>query len=194
MMIKLPIPKLPKTSHVGHSKGTPKNKKGFAIGDSKGKKVGTNELAVLFGVSIRTIENWRKDGLPHGRKNGKAYEYDSAVCTRWKIDQETKILKDLLVTFGGDDEAEMSGFDAKRRKEVAQALTAELDLVIKREQVANIDDLMEAFSGALIEVRAKLVSMSSRLGGILSHQDEEGITKLLDAEVSDMLEVLSDYD
>ncbi len=194
----LPMPPPPppkkKTSHKGHSAGTPKkNRKGFAIADSKGETVNTKELAKFFGVSGRSIEKWRNLGRPCNRKNGKDYYYDTAEVTRWKIAQETQALKLELAALGEEDESKMSGFDAKRRKEIAQALTAELDLAIKREQVANIDDLMEAFGEALIEVRAKLVSMSSRMSGLLSHQDEEGVAKIIDSEVSDMLEVLSDY-
>ena len=59
--------------------------------------------------------------------------------------------------------------------------------------LANIDDLMEIFARALVEVRAKLISLSSRKSGELSHQDQEGVTKILDKEIADMLEVLSNY-
>jgi len=160
----------------------------------KGKKVSQTELMAYLGVADNSIKKWVKLGLPRRKEKNRVY-YDIGEVMRWRIEWETEVLKDELVEASrGNNGDAMTPLQAKLRKEVAQALTAELDLAIKREQVANIDDLMEEFSEALIEVRAKLVSMSSRLGGILSHQDEEGVAKILDGEVSDMLEALSDYE
>lgn len=84
--------------------------------------------------------------------------------------------------------------EAKTRSEIAKALSAELSLAKELEQVANIDDLMGEFSQALVTVRASLSSMSSRLAGILAHQDEHEVRKLIDAEVTVMLTGLSKYD
>lgn len=92
------------------------------------------------------------------------------------------------------EEQVMSINEAKRRKEVSLMLISELALAKEREQVANIDDLMQEFEDALINIRAKLVSMPSRLSGILSHQDEDGVSKLLNSDVRDMLEMVSEYE
>jgi len=93
-----------------------------------------------------------------------------------------------------DSDLPMTMTEAKTRKEIAQALQAELNLAKEMEQVANIDDLMEEFSSALVTVRASLSSMSSRLAGILAHQDEQAVRKLIDEEVTVMLTGLSNYD
>lgn len=73
-------------------------------------------------------------------------------------------------------------------------LQAELLLAKERGQVANIEDLMLQFTEALIQVRAKLVSMPARLSGILSHQEEDVIHKLIETDITEILETLSDYD
>lgn len=93
-----------------------------------------------------------------------------------------------------DSDLPMSFQEAKTRGEIAKALLAELTLAKELEQVANIDDLMGEFSDALVNVRASLSSMSSRLAGILAHQDEHEIRKLIDAEVETMLTGLCKYD
>ena len=105
-------------------------------------------------------------------------------------------LVEVLLTNGSGDlpDGEMSIAEAKRRKEVAGALQAELNLAKDRELVANIDDLMEEFSNALVNVRASLTSLSSRMSGILAHQDEEAVRTLIDKEIIDTLEALSNYD
>jgi len=159
----------------------------------KGKQVSQKELCAYLSVADTSVKKWVVLGLPRKQKGNRFY-YDIGEVMKWRIEWETEVLKDELVNASRDKGDAMTPLQAKLRKEVAQALTAELDLAIKREQVANIDDLMEDFGEALIEVRAKLVSMSSRLGGILSHKDDEGVTKVLDQEVADMLEVLSDYE
>jgi phage terminase Nu1 subunit (DNA packaging protein) len=185
MMNKPPVPDVP----------MPKKSKGIGGVElkGKGKRVNQTELGAYLGIAKNTIQKWAKVGLPF-KKIGTQVTYDIGEVMKWRIDWETETLKDELVFASREGGDSMTPMQAKLRREVAQALTAELDLAIKREQVANIDDLMETFSEALIEVRAKLVSMSSRLSGILSHKDDEGVSKLLDGEVSDMLEVLSDYD
>lgn len=161
-----------------------------------GNKVGTEmtmaELAVLFGVTPKTITKWTGLGMPCDGGRGRAYVFDSAACMKWKMEYEIgRIIKENIPE---EDQIKVSLNEARRRKELAGALKAELELANELSQVANIDDLMENFTEALINVRAKLVSMSSRLSGILSHQDEEGVSKILDAEVADMLEEFSEYE
>jgi len=159
----------------------------------KGKRVSQTELCAYLAVADTSVKKWVKLGLPRKKEGGRVW-YDIGEVMKWRIEWETESLKDELVNASRESGDVMTPLQAKLRREIAQALTAELDLAIKREQVANIEDLMEAFSEALIEVRSKLVSMSSRLSGILSHKDEEGVTKILDQEVSDMLEVLCNYE
>lgn len=171
----------------------PKSNSGAKI-KGKGKRVSQLELSTYIGVATNTLKKWVKLGLPRKKEGGKVF-YDVGEVMKWRIQWETESLQDELIRASRDNPTDaMTPLQAKLRKEVAQALTAELDLAIKREQVANIDDLMEEFSEALVEVRAKLVSMSSRLSGVLSHQDDEGINKILDQEVQDMLEALSEYE
>ena len=68
------------------------------------------------------------------------------------------------------------------------------DLAKAREDVANIDDLMEAFESVLINVRANLISMSSRLPGRISHKNETVVANILESEIKQILTTLSDYD
>jgi len=161
-----------------------------------GNKAGINltmaDMTALFAVTPQTMIKYVKLGMPYEGGKGKSYLFDSAACMKWKMEYEiNRLVKDKEVE---EDAEVVSLAEAKRRRELAGALKAELELANELAKVANIDDLMENFTDSLINVRAKLVSMSSRMAGILSHQDEEGVSKLIDKEVADMLEELSDYE
>lgn len=166
-----------------------------------GMIVDTAGLAELFGVTKQTVALWRKQGMPiHRKPSERKYEYDSAACYQWRLKHENQLLNDAfdqerkeLQTNNPDPSGRMTGAEAKTRREIANALMAELELAKAQEQVANIEDLMINFTDALVEVRAKLVSRSSRLAGILAHQEEEAIRDILDKDTADTLEALIDY-
>ena len=179
-----------------------------------------NKCAEMVSLSTATIKNYVKQGMPIKKdgtfdiadvvpwiaKNGKASHLKkptdsqkrSAIVkeTKAKIKAESKVvpIKKDQKQEEQDSGLPMSFNEAKTRVEIAKALTAELNLARELEQVANIDDLMGEFSQALVTVRASLSSMSSRLSGILAHQDEHEIRKLIDAEVTVMLTGLCKYD
>ncbi len=171
-----------------------------------GRYVGSTDLAELLGVTNATIGNWRKAGMPvHRKTSSNNYEYDTAAVYQWRIKYESDLVhkqydderRELEQKYAsapvGTTVAPMTIVEAKTRKEVAAALQAELELAKALEQVANIDDLMANFTDALVEVRAKLTSMSNRLGGILAHQAEDAVRELIDNDVAEMLESLSGY-
>lgn len=161
------------------------------FGTKEGKPVAMVELASIFGTSSKTIKTWVDKGMPFEGGSGKAYRFDSAKCLRWRVQYEADVIRELLNVQNEPEKMLLN--EAKRRQSVAQALQAELNLEKEREAVANIDDLMENFMSALTNVRAKLISMPARLSGMLSHQDDETVAKLLDSEIVDMLEELNNY-
>ena len=186
------IPPVVKTKKVSikQKKKDVKRKAGFLKSTKNGREVTQTELSEFLGVSTRTIMEWRDLGMP-STGAGKALRYDTAEAARWKTNFELEDLREQLTK--DVDPNKMGIIEAKTRYEVAKALTAELHLAKEREQLVPTEYLMEKFGDALVEVRAKLVSMSSRLSGDLSHQEENEVGKILDIEVQDMLEVLSEY-
>ncbi len=166
------------------------------VGTTTGKEVDIIELSLLFGTSTRTLMKYIKMGMPFisGGKGDK-YVFDTAACYRWRVQKEQDdIYKAVAIEQAHSQSEVMTGAQAKTRKEIAQALTAELDLETKREKLANIEDCLVNFASALVNVRAALVSQSSRLSGLLSHQDEEQIAIILDKDAETTLKGLSEYD
>ena len=154
---------------------------------NQGETVSASGLARLIGVTVTNIKKLTDQGLPF-QVDGNVKLFDTIEATKWVIQHE------IDKALPADEDGERMGvMEAKRRFEVAKMLTAELALAKEREQLADIDDLMNNFIDALVQVRAKIVSQSSRLSGILSHQDEESINEILEKDATDTLEALSSY-
>lgn len=140
--------------------------------------------ARIIGVTNAELRQWVNEGMPYVN-NGDMVRSRFVVADifRWLRSGKTAVTP----------ESEMTAVEAKRRREVATALRAELELAKEREQLVVIDDIMAEFSDALTNVRAILISMPSRLSGVLSHQDEDEIARLLEADISGALETLAQY-
>ena len=178
-----------------------------------------NQCAEMVSLSVDTIKRYVKRGMPVKKdgtfdiadvalwiaENGTAQHLTKKSDAQKKAETVREVKTEIKAKakvvpikkaeeIPDDSDLPMTFNEAKTRSEIAKALLAELNLARELEQVANIDDLMEEFSQALVTVRASLSSMSSRLSGILAHQDEHEVRKLIDAEVTVMLTGLCKYD
>lgn len=169
-------------------------------GNSDSVEMNRADLAKVFGVADRNIGKWVDQGMPFvkgsGIGAGNRRMYRVADCVKWRVETDMERAKEFYgVQEPSPEQEEIIQLDeARRRKEVATALQAELTLAKEREQVANIDDLMANFAESLIRVRAKLVSMPSRMSGLLAYLDEAEIEKKMDSDITDILNELSEYD
>ncbi len=61
-------------------------------------EVNKKQLADIFGASIRTIQNWQKQGMPVLRGGGKGNEvlYDSAAVIKWYAERDAEIENEKL--------------------------------------------------------------------------------------------------
>lgn len=150
------------------------------------EKLNQNALIKLLKITHYTLRKWEQDGMPYemGEYGPHSNRYDVAEIMQWHIS-----------TGSGDADLEnMSATEAKRRQTVAAALSAELDLAVKRSQLAVIEDMMKEFSNALIEVRAAITSQANRLSGLLAHQSDQAVYDLLNKDAEEMLAKLSAYE
>lgn len=170
------------------------------VGGKAGETVNLTKLAEVFGVGRDTIMEWIAKGMPEfpQPRGSVKRQFDTAMCIKWKAQYELDSIsakyEEKLAEQVETNPDKMTKGEADTRKAVAGALMAELELAKSRGQVANIEDLMENFTTALVNVRAKLVGLPTRMAGDLAHQDAAAVTKLLDKEITEMLTALSDYD
>jgi phage terminase Nu1 subunit (DNA packaging protein) len=165
------------------------------VGNKSGEVVTMSALAHLFGVTPRTIKNWVNDGMPcEEQTHGKSWLFDSALCFKWRLERE---VNDLREKYGDSDEGDSSRItfnEAKRRSAVATMHLDEMKFQKESGELAVIEDLVVNFSAVLIQIRAKLVSLASRRSGLLTHKDQDDIEKILNEEVSEILEAMTDYE
>ena len=144
------------------------------------------ELAGIMGIDVNTVRKCMVQGMPHKKINARLYEFDTAKAIHWRLQMEAD---------KADEETDEIRYDeAKRRKAVADALSADLDLEITRSRLAVIDDVMENFAEALVNVRAQLVGMPNRLAGVLEYQEQKEIRSILNQDLKQILNGLSEYE
>jgi len=93
------------------------------------------ELAQLFGKTTRTIARWTEEGLPRNKDDS----YPVGPCIRWALERAEQLHAGETFT------------EARRRRELAQAELAELDLAKRRAQQIDSDVAVQEF-GRLCEV------------------------------------------
>lgn len=61
-------------------------------------EVSKKQLSEIFGVSVRTIQNWQDQGMPVARGGGKGNEvlYDSAAAIEWYSERDAAIENEKL--------------------------------------------------------------------------------------------------
>ncbi|HIE9760037.1 TPA: terminase small subunit [Klebsiella variicola subsp. variicola] len=61
-------------------------------------EVNKKQLSDIFGVSVRTIQNWQDQGMPVVRGGGKGNEvlYDSAAAIKWFAERDADIENEKL--------------------------------------------------------------------------------------------------
>lgn len=135
------------------------------------------ELARAFGVSTTAIDNWLSRGCPYVAapdRPGKAYRFNLAAVVAWRIER----LTETAATAGGDvDLAE-----AKRRRAVAEAELAELDLAERRGDLLARDDVDAAMTGAFARVRARMLALPSAVAAAAADEAEPGRVQALLAD------------
>lgn len=179
----MPLPDAP-VKPSGHDK-LPDEKKGDLVTMAK--------LAVMMGVTPRTIKNWIMDGMPCEEKgSGRTWLLDSAKCFKWRIEKaEADIAKkyDYLT-----DPEELSLTEIKKRTAEATMNREELKYEKEAGEVMFIEEMMDNFSAVLAEIRGKLISLPSRRSGVLAHEEQEEIERILNEEVTELLEAMSSYE
>jgi hypothetical protein len=111
--------------------------------------------------------------------------FSTADVIAWSIQREKKAKQ--------GDRIDLE--EAKRRKLVAEAELAELEAAVKRDELVPIDVVADAVGAEYAAVRAKLLSIPTKLAPILAiTSDVEEVRSLLIEKLREALEELRDAD
>jgi phage terminase Nu1 subunit (DNA packaging protein) len=132
-------------------------------------RVNRTELAEIIGKSMPTITAWMGEGMPfvEGGGKGKPFVFETVDCIEWAIDVG-KFRRRSKVAPGADpfaDPADQpeSYEEAERRKMVANADKAELELAKLAGKVVEIDDVAAAIADMHVTVRTRLLGLGNKV-------------------------------
>lgn len=143
----------------------------------------------LIGRSPNTLKSWFRQGCPVVQKGNQKTEWQILIADviKWR---EAVAVQDAL-----GDTNESSEDELKRRKLAAETTIAEIEAAKKRGEVAPLEDMKKAWSEAILEFKARIRLLPSRIANQLTGlTDETKIKSVLLDEVGRSLTVLSEYD
>jgi len=148
-----------------------------------GREVNKTEAADFFGVSIGTVDQWIRRGLPSERRE-KNVVLNTAQVTQWLEAQASERVASGAMPSGTVDEARV-------RKITADAALAELQLERERGEVVRIEDVAKAIADEYAATRAKLLAIPTKLAPrIAIETNEHTCRELLAREITEALNEL----
>lgn len=100
-----------------------------------------SEIAILLGLSTRQVRNLVDDGAPGTRSNDGKLLYDGPVFTQWYWKRQ---MERAVEKASPPDE-----WDAKARRETAQAKMLEYDLAERERKLVNTDLIVDQWAKVL---------------------------------------------
>jgi phage terminase Nu1 subunit (DNA packaging protein) len=161
----------------------------MAAGAPKGQDVNRTGLSAIFGVSLPTIDAWVRAGCPgvkQGAGKGGGWTFNTAAVSKWLEDR-------AAAEAAGDTVADEAAL--KKRKLLAETLSAEHDMMLKRKLVAPLDQVERAMTRVFAEIRSNMRSLPARSVTLLIGQtDERKFKEVLLREIDVVLESLASFD
>jgi hypothetical protein len=94
-----------------------------------------------------------------------------------------------------DDQSYMTYDEARTRKVAAEAEIAELELAKLRNELAIVADVVSAWDDVLSAMKAKLMSLPTKMGPELAADDDPNVIQAkLEDQIRECLDELSNYD
>lgn len=151
-----------------------------------GMELSKVDLAQFYGVHVNTISQWVGNGCPFISKGGpgRKWVFNSSDVTTWREDQ--------LVLQALGDTSSLDIDEARRRKLAAEAALVELDLSQRRGEVIEIEEVAGLVGDDYANVRAKLLSLPSKLAPqMIGIEDPAECKALIERGVAEALEELT---
>lgn len=131
-----------------------------------GKQVNAKELADILGMTRHTVVEYAtKRGMPYvqaaDRNAGTPWLFDTAQIFDWHREQAIQESLQYSGVASGPDEIPKE--EADRRKAVAQAALAEVELDEVKRTVVKVDDVAGIVAAEYAEVRSVLMNVPAKV-------------------------------
>ncbi len=143
-------------------------------------------IAMCLGVSLPTVSSWVRKGCPYVQKGSKGQQwiFNTAEVISWREEQAA------LAAVGDTKSLDID--EARRRKLAAEAAMVELDLAKRRGEVIEIEEVSGVIGDDYANVRAKLLSLPTKLAPqLIGIEDMAECKALIERGVSEALEELT---
>lgn len=127
------------------------------------------ELAEVLDTSRVSVGNWVNEGMPYTKagSKGKPWEFDVHACVAWWAENKFRPKRRAPAPgadpFAEGSDAPESYEEAERRKMVANADKAELELAKAAGKVVEIDDVAAAIADMHVTVRTRLLGLGNKV-------------------------------
>jgi len=147
------------------------------------------KLASIFAVSLPTIDAWRARGMPFAQEGGlgKEWAFETIDCCAWWAEDHLRRNERSTAPPG-----EESFDEADRRKMVAAADMAELELAKKAGLMVDIMNVAAHIADIHARVRNRLLSagnhVRTRARALVDRESAEEIVGVVEAAVLEAME------
>lgn len=164
-------------------------------------RVNRGQLAKILGKSLPTISAWASEGMPFVKEGGKSgeWEFDTTEVIPWfaenKLRAKGKPANRGRNPFGEEDESVETIEEAERRKMIANADKAEVQVAKEAGILVPISEVVGVVAEEHARVRARLLTIPNEMRPnvmtFLAHDREAG-EQLLAAAEETILEALTE--
>lgn len=153
------------------------------------KLISSKELALILGISDRTVQLLAKEGYITCQKKGNCNRYDLYQAVQEYIDycakKENKVFSSL----------EEGKLNEEVRLKRAKADAAELELGELKGSLHSASDVEKITTDLVLTVRSGLLSLPGRLAvDVVEAKDAAEASEIIKKEVYSLLEELADYE
>lgn len=157
-----------------------------------------SKLAEIFGVTIQTIDQWVRDGMPvlerPGQK-GHEWKFETSEAINWRIGNriEAAVKGKKAGRKAAPADLDDPETAARIRKLNADAEAKEHSLALLRREAVSITDFESALNAAISAARGKLLGMGAHLAPVVAIESDVNTCQAsIDAVVREILQELSD--
>jgi terminase small subunit / prophage DNA-packing protein len=174
------------------------------VGEAQGGqlvRVNRRQLADILGISLPTVTAWTNEGMPFTREGSKSaeWEFETRECIEWFGANKLKLRPRQPTRgknpFDGDDSSPETIDEAERRKMIANADKAEVQVAKEAGILVPISEVASVVAEENARVRARLLTLPNELRPkVLTFlaEDRKAAEQLLADTESVVLEALSE--
>lgn len=163
---------------------------------AKDRLVSLKELASFLDRDRNTVSKWLDHGLPYvdkaDRDLGKAWSFDTAEVVRWLEKRAADTTAEKLGDGAADGKT--SEDEAKRRRAVALAVVAEIDMLERLHSVVPVSAVLDLWAKDYAEIKGRMMTIPDAVAGNVDPSISIKVRKIVDEHVRSILNDLKTKD